>query len=387
MEKIRELLKNIEIKEELVKVIMTNSMDKDEKYFKIVIEGIKNKNMSYQISYYYEKKVKHENIEKGISEKIIKILSKGYKQCDIKTLTKDIKILTNKKGKVTVIEKKKRDSNMEQKQSHNKVKNYILKEGDKIDFLKELGIVDNKYKVYPSKQKKFKQINKFLEMLKATEKEVSEGGNIIDIGSGKSYLTFATYFYFNKIKNKKVKIIGIDIKKDVIEHCEEIRKKLKYENLEFINIDIRDFKSEQKIDMCITLHACNTATDYAIYSSINWDAKVILSVPCCHQEVLSQLKNVEGLEFILKHGVVKDKFATLLTDSIRSLILESKGYKSDIIEFIDENNTPKNMMIKAVKNKKNNIDSIERYKEELEETINQFKIEPMLYKLVKNNNS
>lgn len=376
--KICEMIK----KEEIVKIIFSNN--KKEKYFKVTVDAIKKNKMIYQFSFYYEDKVKHINIEDNVYGEIITVLNKGYKQCDIISKTENIKILTNKKGMRTLIGKKSNEKK-EQKNKHNNVKNYILEEGTKIDFLILLGVMNKDGIVYNNKQKKFRQINKFLEILESIEASINKKGTIVDIGSGKAYLTFATYYYFNVIKNKEVKIIGIDTKKDVIKMCKETNEKLGY-NIEFLNRDIKDFEYNKEVELCISLHACNTATDYAIYNSIKWNAKNILAVPCCQKEILKQLNpKVDNLEFILKHGVLKEKMGTILTDSVRSLLLETQNYKSTIIEFIEESNTPKNIMIKGVKNKKESTQNKKEKIGEVEKVLKGFKIDHTLYKLLKEN--
>ncbi len=239
---------------------------------------------------------------------------------------------------------------------HNKKKDYFLDEKQKYPFLIELGIQNKDGKVIKSKYNKFKQINKYLEFIKqaTTQLDSNKQITILDFGSGKSYLTFSTYYYLTEVLNMDVKIIGIDLKKEVIEHCNNIAKKLNFTNLCFIYGDVIDYENKDEIDMVISLHACNTATDIAILKALGWKAKVFFAVPCCQKEVNGQL-NTDFLPFMLKHGIVKEKFSTLLTDSVRSEVLEAFGYKSDIVEFISAENTPKNQLIRAYKTT-NNVD-------------------------------
>ena len=239
---------------------------------------------------------------------------------------------------------------------HNKKKDYFLDEKQKYPFLVELGIQNKDGKVVKSKYNKFKQINKYLEFIKqaTTQLDSSKQITILDFGSGKSYLTFSTYYYLTEVLNMDVKIIGIDLKKEVIENCNSIAKKLNFTNLSFIYGDVIDYENKDEIDMVISLHACNTATDIAILKALGWNAKVFFAVPCCQKEVNGQL-NSDFLPFMLKHGIVKEKFSTLLTDSVRSEVLEAFGYKSDIVEFISAENTPKNQLIRAYKTT-NNVD-------------------------------
>lgn len=231
---------------------------------------------------------------------------------------------------------------------HDKNKNYILK--DTPDFLVELDIMNSQGKVYDKKQKKYRQINKFLEHIKSIEEYIPKNGYILDIGCGKSYLTFAVYYYFNILQNKNVTIIGIDLKTDVIDACNSLKTNLNYNNMYFYNMDIKDFKANNKINMVISLHACDIATDYAIYNGIKLKADIILSVPCCHHEIFSQLKNKN---LVIRHGILKERYSAMLTDSLRSELMEISGYKTDIIEFIDYKDTPKNILIKGVYTGKN----------------------------------
>ncbi len=381
MSEVENIINNYIEKNEILKITLSNNKNKNAKFSKIVIEPILKKSSTiYQISYYFDTKVKHENISSNFCSKIIELINLGYKQTDINTINDNLKILTNKKGKQKIITNKVLNkANI--KTFHNKQKNYILDEGNPIDFLVELGIMNKEGYVFSDKKKKFKQINKFLEMLESISSYIESNSNIVDIGCGKSYLTFATYYYFNVIKNKSVNIIGLDLKKDVIESCQALANNLNYLNINFHCIDIKDFKFKENIDLCISLHACNTATDYALYNSILWNAKVILSVPCCQHELFQQIDN-NSLQPMLKHGIFKERFCAMLTDTIRSLTLEKYGYKSNIIEFIDIEHTPKNTMIKAIK-KQNTPTSFTLQKEmEIKEILSTYKVKPTLLNLL-----
>ena len=210
---------------------------------------------------------------------------------------------------------------------HNKVKNYIIGEGEYVDWMYQLGLMDKNGVVLKHRQKKFRQINKFLEMLKDIEKEIPENSVIVDMGCGKSYLTFAMYHYFNIIHNKNVEIRGYDLKKDVVEYCNSLSEKFGFKNLKFYCQDIAEIENtDERIAMIITLHACDTATDYAIYHGIRWGCRVMMNVPCCQHELFHQMKN-ESMNIMLDHGIIKERFAALLTDSIRARIIEIMGYR------------------------------------------------------------
>jgi SAM-dependent methyltransferase len=240
------------------------------------------------------------------------------------------------------------------KEEHNKKKQYLISENQPCDFLIILGIMNKDGKVYTKKYDKFKQINKFLEIVddSLAGKSIKDGFTIIDFGCGKAYLTFALYYYFYYIRRIKVKITGLDLKEEVIGFCNETAKKLNYENLNFVYGDISDFEYKNKVNMIVTLHACDTATDAALVKAIAWDCDIILSVPCCQHELFNKIEN-ENLNPMLKHGLIKERMSSLITDSLRGLFLETKGYKVQLMEFISMEHTPKNILIRAVKSNKN----------------------------------
>lgn len=294
----------------------------------------------------------------------------------------DLKI--SKKGKI-FLGKKKNDNSKIVAKGHNKEKNYILKEGMIIEPLIDLGVFTKEGKVVNSKYDKYKQINRFIEIIddeikKNDYKELT----ILDFGCGKSYLTFVLYYYFVKIKNINVKMIGLDLKEDVIKKCNDIAKRYNYENLHFELGDINGFKYNNKVDMVITLHACDTATDYALYNAIKWNSKMIFSVPCCQHEFNSQMKANE-LSILTKYGIVQERVAALMTDSVRANLLECVGYKTQLLEFIDIAHSPKNILIRA---SKNNISKEKKEKSlnEVNNLIRTFNFNPTLYNLLKNDN-
>ena len=342
------------------------------------------KRICFQFSYYKKTNVNHENIfadEIDIIEKIFLIMSDNFKQCNI-FADKEITLLMNKKRmfKITGL-KYKENCGEHNIKSHNKEKNYILKDGEKIDWLVKLGIMSENGFVLNSKQKKFRQINRFLEMIDDVLKYLPENSVIIDMGCGKSYLTFAMYYYLNLVKNKNVYIKGFDLKKDVVEYCGRLARDFNFEKLEFSFGDISDIeKLIEKADMVVALHACDTATDYALYNAVKWKSKIILSVPCCQHELFKQVKN-ELLKSMFSQGVLKERFSSLLTDSIRAETLELCGYSVSVMEFIDMEHTPKNIMIRAIKKEAagNLKDKLKAY----ENVLKQFNINPTIYKLLK----
>lgn len=385
MEELKRTLEEV-FKNEIIKIVISNKVKKDEKYNKIAINlKENNKNKFYQIEKFTDKQVFHENIKiNEISDKVSELIFGNYKQMTAWSNNEIFDLKISKKGKI-FLGKKKNDNSKIVAKGHNKEKNYILKEGMIIEPLIDLGVFTKQGKVVNSKYDKYKQINRFIEIIddeikKNDYKELT----ILDFGCGKSYLTFVLYYYFVKIKNINVKMIGLDLKEDVIKKCNDIAKRYNYENLHFELGDINGFKYNNKVDMVITLHACDTATDYALYNAIKWNSKMIFSVPCCQHEFNSQMKANE-LSILTKYGIVQERVAALMTDSVRANLLECMGYKTQLLEFIDIAHSPKNILIRA---SKNNISKEKKEKSlnEVNNLIRTFNFNPTLYNLLKNDN-
>lgn len=276
-----------------------------------------------QFEYFQDKKVVHKNLDKeNALVEIENLLSQNFKQLAYYDVHKDYQILQNKKGSLKVLEKQptKKLENL----SHNKIKNYLIEDGRACDFLIELDIMGLDGYVHKSKYNKFRQINRFLELIEDVLKDFPEDKEIrmIDFGCGKSYLTFAVYYYLVKLNNRKVEIIGLDLKEDVIKHCNKVAEKLGYSGLRFEVGNIADYKYENNVDIVFTLHACDIATDAAFLKAIEWNAKHILSVPCCQHEFFKQIENKDNVN-LLKHGILKEKMAAMITDASRGMFLES----------------------------------------------------------------
>lgn len=287
-----------------------------------------------------------------------------FKNCIERTDVQEITYLANRRGEVKKLFKK-ISSPVTFKQK--KEKNYILKEGIPVPFLIELGVMTKDGNIVSSRYDKFRQINRFLEFIDDILADVKkmccgEDGDfngdrplrIVDFGSGKSYLTFAAYYFLTEIKKIPCEVFGLDLKKDVIEHCANLARKFGYSNLNFAVGDIAKYSGETSPDIIVTLHACDTATDYALKYALEHNTKAILSVPCCQHEINSQIgKNTveenSPLAIFMKHGILRERFAALATDAIRAELLEEKGYAVQLMEFIDMEGTPKNLLIRAVK--------------------------------------
>ncbi len=385
MEELKKTLDEV-FEKEVIKIVISNKVKKDEKYNKVNISlKENNKNKFYQIEKFTDKQVFHENIKiDEINEKVYEIIDGKYKQITAWSSSETFDLKISKKGKI-FLGKKKNDNSKIITKGHNKEKNYILKEGMIIEPLIDLGVFTKEGKVVNSKYDKYKQINRFIEIIddeikKNDYKELT----ILDFGCGKSYLTFVLYYYFVKIKNINVKMIGLDLKEDVIKKCNEIAKRYNYDNLHFELGDINGFKYNNKVDMVITLHACDTATDYALYNAIKWNSKMIFSVPCCQHEFNAQMK-AEELSILTKYGIVQERVAALMTDSVRANLLECAGYKTQLLEFIDIAHSPKNILIRA---SKANISKEKKEKSlvEVQNLMNTFSFEPTLYNLLSNDN-
>ena len=386
-----ELKKNIQ-EDKLIKIVFSDRKSGD--FNKVIIKPIILKSAkNIQIESFKDNKAFHKNIDLNNLQELednLKEYIDNFKQILLQIEGSDISFIRKKEN----FSRKEKESNLiKTSNEHNKKKQYILNEGDKIDFLIELGLMSVEGKILKSSFNKFKQINKYLEFiddvieeLKA-KKLITNHINVLDFGCGKSYLTFALYYYLkNYRKDLTFSIVGLDLKKDVIEFCNKLAKKLNYENLEFLNGNIKDYDKSKEVDLVFSLHACNNATDYSLEKALSLDAKAILAVPCCHHEFFEKIQKNKNSEFyntlkiMADNGVVLDKFATLATDSFRSLSLELCGYKTNMIEFIDMEHTPKNILIKAIKSKSSNL------KEKLTE-YNKLKeflgIKPLLEDLIK----
>lgn len=359
---IHEIIKSSLIENKFIYGVFTTS--RGTPYKKTTSRSINIKGRDYiQLEKFTDTQVFHENLDyEEAVDILVNMIMNEYRNINLFTLDADYQILVSKKGNIKVLQKE--PTKQLKNEEHNKQKQYIINENEPCDFLTILGVMNEDGQVYKKKYDKFKQINKFLEIVddSLAGKNIPDDFMIIDFGCGKAYLTFALYYYFYVIKKVKVKITGLDLKEEVIEFCNETAKKLNYENLKFTYGDIRNFEYKNKVDMIVTLHACDTATDAALVKAIAWNCDIILSVPCCQHEFFNKIKN-DNLNPMLKHGLIKERISSLVTDSLRSLFLETKGYKVQLMEFISMEHTPKNILIRAVKTNKNTKSAEIEYQE------------------------
>lgn len=363
----------------IYKVILS-SPSKTSPYKKATIKRITIKEREvFQIESFTDKQAFHENISQNdLITKLEGLVPAFFSQAQVFDSSFIYGYRVTSKGKL-LSNKVKNTSTSFVSVSHNKEKKYLLKEGTPIPALIELGVMNSNGEVNKSYYDKFKQINRFIEIIDDTLKnEEKKHLNIIDFGCGKSYLTFILYYYLIEVKKISVNIIGLDLKEDVIKECNRIRDKYNYSNLNFEIGDISLYKPKTNVDLIITLHACDTATDYAMYHAIKLNVKYLLSVPCCQHEVNGQIEK-NDFELINKYGILKERFSALLTDSIRANLLEYEGYKTQVMEFVDYGSSPKNLLIRAVK--KTNEKNI-KAKELVEESLKRYDIKQTLYELL-----
>lgn len=351
VESLKALIEQLINDRTLIMATLSQVRNKGETCTKVQIKPVELKGkLHYQFASYIGTKVEHRNVPAELAaEDMALLFRESYRQGLLCTVEADYQVLISKKFKVSILTKspsKKEEPDL----AHNRRKRYVLEDGEPVPFLVELGIMNREGKVLAKRYDKFRQINRFLEMVEDVLADLPTGWplTIVDFGCGKSYLTFALYHYLTVRKKRELNIIGLDLKADVIEHCNELAAKIGYDHLKFLVGDIAEYDELDQVDMVITLHACDTATDAALEKAVRWGASVILSVPCCQHELFAQIEN-EVMSPMLSHGILKERFSALATDAIRAKLLDMMGYSSQLLEFIDMENTPKNILIRAVK--------------------------------------
>lgn len=405
MEELKKIIADIAASS-ITKIIISKPAEKSIPYKKVVIERKKD---YFQAAKYTEKQVFHDNIKpKDLENYLQEIITDAYLQVNAWDAEKEHILLISKKGKLTYKTKKLTNVQNANTQAggsqqaaagtcsgqvndmtytaHNRKKNYILEEGQVIPPLVDMGVFTKEGKVVKSMYDKFRQINRFIEMIDDGVRDYNKDEiHIIDFGCGKSYLTFIMYYYFTEVRHMKVQMLGLDLKEDVIKKCNETAEKYGYENLRFEMGDINGFKTPFDVDMVVTLHACDTATDYALYNAICWNAKMIFSVPCCQHELNKQMQT-EDLSLLTRYGIVKERFAALTTDAVRANLLECCGYKTQLLEFVDFAHTPKNILIRAIRKPVVPAAVKKKYLGEVEAVMKEFHVTPTLYTLLQESN-
>ena len=351
MNQIEELLKRV-LTSLLVDMVISGARGGGD-FIKIKVRPVMIRDSLYfQVSRYTDKQVFHENMT---AEDALETLSgwilHDFRQAQIRMQDEMVTVLVSKKGKATV--KSKKAACIEtQNLEHNRKKRYIIEEGTAVPFMIDLGVMTESGKIIRTRYDKYRQINRFLEFIEdiLPELPTDRTVHIIDFGCGKSYLTFAMYYYLKVLKHYDIRTTGLDLKQKVIEDCQALADRYGYDGLQFLCGDIADYNGTDEVDMVVTLHACDTATDYALYKAVKWHASVILSVPCCQHE-LNRKMQCETLSGAFQYGLIKERTAALMTDAMRGQLLEMKGYKTQLLEFIDMEHTPKNILIRGVKSK------------------------------------
>ena len=376
---------------DFVSAVLSNPREKDG-VRKVKVRPVKIRGkVVLQFESFTEKQAFHENVEFNAAAGKLCALMEGFRQMQLETRQVTAAILVSKKGKVTIKKKQQKNTCIEADLSHNRAKKYILEEGRYVPYLEDLGVMTKDGRIVRRRMDKFRQINRFLEFIEDVLPELPKDREltILDFGCGKSYLTFAMYDYLHEIKHYDIRIIGLDLKAEVIHHCQKLAERYGYGKLCFLEGDIADYEGVNAVDMVVTLHACDTATDFALAKAVGWNAKVILSVPCCQHELNGQMNEhpQEFLQPVMKYGLIQERMAALLTDALRAGRLEEHGYDTQILEFIDMEHTPKNILIRAVK-KTENVQRKKQKKTEdnpghnLKEIQDFFHVDPLLGKLL-----
>lgn len=357
MEELKILLQKI-LNKDLQQIILSNSRHPEQTQKVKIRPVLIREELLFQETAYRGTQAFHENFTaEQLTDRICTALQEQFRQGEFSAKTLQATALVSKKGKLTLKVKNSGKaprtegaaaSEEEELQAlaHNRTKHYILEEGKPVDFLVGLGVQTPDGPRFD----KFRQINRYLEFIEDVIDELPKDRTIriIDFGCGKSYLTFAMYYYLHELQHRDIQVTGLDLKTDVIKHCNELAEKLGYDRLKFERGDISTYEGTDVADMVVTLHACDLATDYALDKAVKWGARVILAVPCCQHELNRQIK-CDPLKPVLKYGIIKERVAALLTDALRANLLEQQGYETQILEFIDMEHTPKNLLIRAVK--------------------------------------
>ena len=355
MEELQKLFETV-LNKDFIRAVISNPREKGG-IVKVKIRPLELKGqLVFQFESFTAKQAFHKNLDRDAAVQELSGCAGEFRQMQIETVDAEYTVLISKKGKATIKRKQRREKAQAADLSHNRQKRYILEEGKYVPFLRDLGVMTEDGKIVRSRTDKFRQINRFLEFIEDILPQLDRDREltILDFGCGKSYLTFAMYYYLHELKGYDIRIVGLDLKADVIRHCGRLAEQYGYDKLTFLTGDIADYDGVDQVDMVVTLHACDTATDYALAKAVGWNAKVILSVPCCQHELNAQFSAGGGsgdgvLAPVMDYGLLRERFAALVTDGLRAKYLERAGYETQVLEFIDMEHTPKNILLRAVK--------------------------------------
>ena len=355
MEELQKLFETV-LNKDFIRAVISNPREKGG-IVKVKIRPLELKGqLVFQFESFTAKQAFHKNLDRDAAVQELSGCAGEFRQMQIETADAEYTVLISKKGKATIKRKQRREKAQAADLSHNRQKRYILEEGKYVPFLRDLGVMTEDGKIVRSRTDKFRQINRFLEFIEDILPQLDRDREltILDFGCGKSYLTFAMYYYLHELKGYDIRIVGLDLKEDVIRHCSRLAEQYGYDKLTFLTGDIADYDGVDQVDMVVTLHACDTATDYALAKAVGWNAKVILSVPCCQHELNAQFSAGGGsgdglLAPVMDYGLLRERFAALVTDGLRAKYLERAGYETQVLEFIDMEHTPKNILLRAVK--------------------------------------
>lgn len=355
MEELQKIFETV-LNKDFIRAVISNPREKGG-IVKVKIRPLELKGqLAFQFESFTAKQAFHKNLDRDAAVQELSGCAGEFRQMQIETADAEYTVLISKKGKATIKRKQRREKAQAADLSHNRRKRYILEEGKFVPFLHDLGVMAEDGKIVRSRTDKFRQINRFLEFIEDILPQLDRDREltILDFGCGKSYLTFAMYYYLHELKGYDIRIVGLDLKEDVIRHCSRLAEQYGYDKLTFLTGDIADYDGVDQVDMVVTLHACDTATDYALAKAVGWNAKVILSVPCCQHELNAQFSASGGsgdglLAPVMDYGLLRERFAALVTDGLRAKYLERAGYETQVLEFIDMEHTPKNILLRAVK--------------------------------------
>ena len=355
MEELQKLFETV-LNKDFIRAVISNPREKGG-IVKVKIRPLELKGQRvFQFESFTAKQAFHKNLDRDAAVQELSGCAGEFRQMQIETADAEYTVLISKKGKATIKRKQRREKAQAADLSHNRQKRYILEEGKFVPFLHDLGVMTEDGKIVRSRTDKFRQINRFLEFIEDILPQLDRDREltILDFGCGKSYLKFAMYYYLHELKGYDIRIVGLDLKEDVIRHCSRLARQYGYDKLTFLTGDIADYDGVDQVDMVVTLHACDTATDYALAKAVGWNAKVILSVPCCQHELNAQFSAGGGsgdglLAPVMDYGLLRERFAALVTDGLRAKYLERAGYETQVLEFIDMEHTPKNILLRAVK--------------------------------------